>query len=114
MVVGVLVLASGALGVLIDLDHFLVARLRSGSWAALGGVVRDPLVAVTDQDAIFENGEVGKIPRLLSHVLLSGVLVGALALVEWRFALLAAVVLYVHLLSDLAADARELAGTGDL
>jgi hypothetical protein len=101
-----LVLVCGVLGVGIDADHFLVARIRTGSWAAVGRVVRDPRLPFTDQDAIFESDAVGRLPRLLSHVLIAGPLVAGIGLVDTRLALLAAVVLYFHLLCDLLADVR--------
>jgi len=101
---------AGAAGTLIDLDHFLLARIRAGDWRALQVILRDPSLAVLHQDEIFAEGEVGTLRRLLSHVLLSGALVGAFALlasasvVAVFWAILTAVVLYAHLLTDLAWD----------
>ncbi|WP_198665621.1 MULTISPECIES: hypothetical protein [Haloprofundus] len=56
------------------------------------------------QDEIFEDGEVGTLRRLLSHVVVVGVAVPALVLVSPALALLTAVVLYGHLLADLVWD----------
>jgi hypothetical protein len=96
------------LGVGIDFDHFLVARLNTGRWRALREVVREPRRAVLDQSNIFEEGEeVTKLQRLLSHVLLAGLLVVGLYPVSTYLATLSAVVLYVHVLSDLYQDVRD-------
>jgi hypothetical protein len=110
---------AAVLGVGIDFDHFLIARLNTGNWDALLGVVRNPRRAVFDQRDIFDEGEdVTRIQRLLSHVVLGGVLVAALYPLSAYAALLSAVVLYVHVLSDLYQDVRdeaeERAGPGRL
>lgn len=93
-----------ALGVGIDFDHFVVARLVGGDWAGLGRVLRNPLLPLTDPGAIFADDDLWAIQRLLSHVVIAGVLV--LALWQWDrpFALFSAAVLYAHLLSDLVWD----------
>ena len=104
----VAVLGSGILGVGIDLDHFLIARIRTGSWDSLSYVVREPVRALTDQRTIFDESDVGKIPRLLSHTILVGAIVGSLALVVPKWALLAGLVLYFHVLGDLLADFYQL------
>lgn len=99
---------AAVLGVGIDFDHFFVARINAGRWDALAGVVRNPRRAFLEQDAIFEDGEdVTKLQRLLSHVVIAGVLVAVLYPFLPYFALLSAVVLYVHLLSDLYRDVRD-------
>lgn len=97
---------AGAVGTLIDLDHFLLARLNTGDWRALGAILREPSIAVLRQDRIFAEGEVGALRRLLSHVVVTGLLVGALAPVAPSWAILTAVVLYFHVLADLAWDVR--------
>lgn len=89
---------------LIDLDHFLLARLRTGDWRALRAVLAEPSLALVGQDRIFAPGEVGTLRRLLSHHLLGGTLVAALAAVAPFWALLSAAVLYAHVLADLAWD----------
>ena len=102
------------MGTLIDLDHFVLARLNTGEWRALRAVLRAPSLAVFRQGRIFAEGEVGTLRRLLSHVLFGGALVGVLSLltsvgVLGAFpAILTAVVLYTHLLADLAWDVRHL------
>lgn len=98
-----------AVGVLIDLDHFLIARLRTGDWAALETCLASPRTAVIDQGGIFAPGDVGVLSRLLSHHLLGGLLVFALALASRPLAVLTAVVLYAHIVSDLVWDIRGIA-----
>ena len=99
-----LVASAAVVGTAIDLDHFAIARLRTGSWAALRRALASPRRALVDQDELFEPGAVGAFTRLLSHLLLGGLLVAALAAVPVTrpFAVAAAVVLWVHLVSDVA------------
>jgi hypothetical protein len=113
---------AAVLGVGIDVDHFLVARLNTGSWRALHGLAATPTRAFFAQDELFERGEVGVLDRLLSHVLIAGALVGGLLVVDalalapdslgidaTALAVVGGVVLYVHLLSDLVWDIHEAA-----
>jgi|GEM_PF-1678038 len=93
-----------AVGVGIDFDHFLVARLVSGDWLALARVLRNPLLPLTDPSGIFADDDLWAIQRLFSHVVIAGGLVGALWFWDQSFAVFTAVVLYAHLLSDLAWD----------
>lgn len=99
-----LVLFAGALGVAIDLDHFPIARYNSGSWAALRGCLRRPWIVLLDQSAIFEPREVRPLQRLLTHLVLGGLLVGALVPLDGLLAATAALVLYGHVLADLVHD----------
>jgi hypothetical protein len=93
------------LGVAIDFDHFLVARYNAGNWRALRACVTDPRRAFLAQDEIFESGEVWPLERLLSHAVLAGGLVAALLVAGLvGVAVVSAVVLYVHVLADLAWD----------
>ncbi|WP_224336090.1 hypothetical protein [Haloprofundus halobius] len=95
---------SAVVGVGIDFDHFLVARINTGGWRAARECLRNPMRVFAGQDDIFEHGEVGTLRRLLSHVVIVGVAVPLLALASPPLALLTAVVLYGHLLSDLVWD----------
>jgi hypothetical protein len=92
------------LGVLIDLDHFVVARLRAGDWRHLLECLRNPKRVFTDQENLF--GGIGEMAglRILSHVILGGVLTGLARRVSRPVALLTAAVLYVHVLADLLRD----------
>ncbi|MEF8840954.1 MAG: hypothetical protein V5A62_04940 [Haloarculaceae archaeon] len=104
---------AAVLGVGIDFDHFLVARFNTGNWDALVGAVRNPRRILFDQGDIFEEGEdVTKLQRLLSHAVLGGLLVAGLYPVLPYVAVLSAVVLYVHVLSDLYRDVRDEAEVG--
>lgn len=99
----VLVVSVGV-GVGIDVDHFAIARYNTGEWGALRNCLRDPTIVFVGQDEIFDPGEVGPLHRLLSHVLVGGVAVIAVAAVsiDWALVVLAAV--YTHLLADLIWD----------
>jgi hypothetical protein len=96
------------LSIFVDLDHFLLARYHAGDWSHLRRCVTDPVFAFTQQEQVFEGVDTRtlEIHRLLSHVLLGGLLVGALAVFEPVYALFTAVVLYVHVVADLLRDAK--------
>jgi hypothetical protein len=106
----VLLTVAAVVGVGIDVDHFLVAGLNTGDWGAVRRCIRSPALVFVDQGAIFEEGEVGVIRRLLSHVVLGGALVGLLAalaplpLLSPFLAGFVGLVLYFHLLADLLWD----------
>jgi hypothetical protein len=104
--IGLLSLAVAA-GVGIDVDHFLLARLNTGSWRAVGAVLRDPRLVVAGQDDIFEPTEVWRIQRLFSHVLIGTALVPPLYLLVRPVGVVVGVALYAHLLTDLVADVRD-------
>ncbi len=101
----VLVVTYAALvGTFVDLDHFLIARVRTGSWKSLRRSLADPRMALFEQDAIFETGAVGAWTRLGSHVVITVVLSGALLRPAPGLAFLTAAVLGVHIGCDLAWD----------
>jgi hypothetical protein len=102
-----LVVGVTLLGVFVDLDHFLIARVRTGNWNALVRCLRSPRVAFLDQDEIFEGDAVGAWPRLGTHVVITAALVTALAVVSPALALAAGVVLVVHIGCDVAYDVRR-------
>ncbi|EMA28953.1 hypothetical protein [Haloarcula japonica] len=91
-------------GVAIDFDHFAVARLETGDWAALRRCLRNPKIAVLDQEDIFDPQDLWPLQRLLSHHLIGGVVVFGLWLVSEPLALFTALVLYAHVLGDLVWD----------
>ena len=96
-----------ALGVFIDLDHFALAWLLAGSLDPLGRVLRAPWIAVTEPGSIFDTDDLGPYHRLISHVVIAGVLVPTVWLVVDPFVgVLSATVLYAHVLADLVADIR--------
>ena len=88
----------------VDLDHFLIARLKTGTWDAVRFCLRNPTAAVADQSRIFGHGDVGVLSRLLSHLLIIGVLAPSLSLASVQLAILTGVVLYVHLVTDVIWD----------
>nr|WP_193787533.1 hypothetical protein [Natronococcus amylolyticus] len=95
-------------GVAIDLDHFVIARFETGTWDALRFCLTNPVAAFTDQDRIFERGDVGALSRLLSHLLLAGLAVSGTALASAPLALVTGTVLYAHIVTDVAWDIRRL------
>ena len=102
-----LVAYAALLGTAIDLDHFLLARLRAGDWRHLRFAAGNPRAAFLDQDEIFEEGAVGALSRLLSHAVIGGLLVLGLLAVDQFLAVVSALVLYVHGVCDLIASVRE-------
>jgi hypothetical protein len=92
------------LSVFVDLDHFVLTRLRTGDWRHLRACLANPTDAFGDQDWVFEDVDDMEHERILSHVLLGGVLVGVLVLVWPPVAVFTAVVLYAHVLADLLRD----------
>lgn len=107
------VLYAALLGTFVDLDHFLIARLRTGSWDSLLACLRDPKMALLDQSRIFETGDVGRWTRLGSHLVITATVGTLLALVAPTLALVSIVVLGVHIGCDLAWDTwRRQAGSG--
>lgn len=106
---------AAGVGVLVDLDHFLIAWVNSGEPRAIRDGVADPRSLLLEQDALFEAGEVSKLERLLSHVLVVGVAVPAAWIVAPFLGVVTAAVLYAHVLADLVWDvARVRRGIDDL
>lgn len=93
-----------AVGVGIDADHFLVARLNRGDWKNVRRCLREPSLLLQGQTSIFDWGDLWRDQRLLSHLLIGGVLVvGAWPLHRyWAFG--TAVTVYTHLVADLYSD----------
>jgi hypothetical protein len=94
--------------VFVDLDHFLIARRMAGDWSNLRRAVSNPRVGLVDQEEVFVDVDEPRLRqyRLLSHLLVGGVLVAVLSQVESRLAVLAAVLLYAHVVADLLRDAE--------
>lgn len=103
---------AAAVGVGIDFDHFLVAWYKTGETRTIRYCLRNPRAVFLDQDSIFDADDLGKLDRLLSHLLIGGPLVVALWAFDPAVALLVAATLYVHVVADLIADIRELNATG--
>jgi len=92
------------LGVGIDFDHFLLARLNRGDWSNLRQCLWHPRRVVLDQQSIFAPGDLWRDQRLLSHTLIGGLLTGLLWPVAEFWAIVTAVTVYVHLVADLWSD----------
>ncbi|ADJ13603.1 hypothetical protein [Halalkalicoccus jeotgali] len=91
------------LSVFIDLDHFVIARLKTGSWSYLTRAVRHPIWAFTEQESVFPDVRM-KLERLTSHVLIGGALVLAFRPASRLLATFSAVVVYAHVLADLLRE----------
>lgn len=91
------------LSVFIDLDHFLIARAKTGDWSHLSRAVSDPVWAFTDQESVFPDVEI-VLERLATHVVIGGVLVALLRPVDRTLAAFSAVIVYAHLLADLLRE----------
>ncbi|MCU4718336.1 hypothetical protein [Halapricum hydrolyticum] len=96
-----------AIGVLVDLDHFLWARYNTGDWRALRYVLTNPVAALADQQSIFREHDLERLERLLSHVVIVGIAVPLTWWVEPDLGLVTGVTLYAHVLADLIEDVRE-------
>lgn len=95
-------------GVGIDFDHFALAWLNTGSAKNVRRVLTEPSLVVSDQAALFDDGDLTSPQRLLSHVLLSGAAVAALWLAGLDYwALVVGASLYVHVVADLYADTQH-------
>lgn len=109
-----LVAAGTVAGVAIDLDHFPIARLRSGDWRSARRVLANPLLVVTDPERIFEGVPLNALERLLTHVLLGGLAVSVAWLAWPALGVVLGVSLYVHIAADLGHDVWLLhRSTGD-
>ena len=94
-------------GVGIDFDHFLLAWYNTGNLTPVRRCLRDPRIVLLDQDAVFDDGSVGALNRLLSHVVIAGVAVPPLWLWRPYVAGLVGVSLYAHVLADLVSTTRR-------
>lgn len=103
----VIVAYTTAIGVGIDVDHFLIARYNTGEWRALEYLLSNPRRALADQSTIFDPEEIDAFERLLSHAVVVGVAVPATWLVDPALGLATGVTLYGHVLADLVADVRQ-------
>lgn len=98
------------LSVFVDLDHFVIARGMRGDWSNLRRAVSNPRVGLVEQERVFVGVDEPRLRqyRLLSHLLVGGVLVALTARLDGRLAVLVAVLLYVHVVADLVRDAELL------
>lgn len=96
------------LSVIVDLDHFLIARAMQGDWSNLRRAVSNPRVGLIEQERVFaDTDEVAlRQYRLLSHLLVGGALVAVCTRVDDGLAVLVAVLLYAHVVADVVRDAE--------
>jgi len=95
-----LLVSSGLVGILVDLDHFLILRYRQGSWKSLFNVFQSPFKAFTTFDAIPEVSFREKMP--LHSIQLSALLLVYLYFQKRILGVLTFIVL-LHILSDVYA-----------
>lgn len=93
-----------AVSVLVDLDHFLITRVRVGDWRHLRRVLANPAGALWDQAWIFDEDDLTGPDRLLTHALLGGALVAAWWPVAPPLSVFTALVIAVHVLADVLRD----------
>lgn len=102
---------AAAIGVGVDLDHFLIAWLNTGEPRALRYGLRNPRALLVDQAELFADDEITSHERLLSHAVVIGVAVPAAWAVDGFLGLVTAVVLYGHVFTDLVWEVyRERTG----
>lgn len=104
----IVVLYSGFVGVFIDLDHFLISRVKTGNWTALLNCIQTPIQSLFYQKGIFREGEVEPSERIVSHLVIIGGGVSILWFISKYWAFVSLVVLYMHLLTDSIADTFDL------
>lgn len=93
-----------AVSVLIDLDHFLLARAYAGDWRHLRRALADPARALWDQAWVLEGLEDLERARLATHAVVGAGLLGGLWLVARDLATFTAVLLVAHVVADLLRD----------
>lgn len=93
-----------AVSVLVDLDHFLIARLYADDWTHLRRVLSDPLRALWDQNWVLEGIEDLERERLVSHAVVGTALVAGLWPIRPDLATFTAVLLAAHVLADVLRD----------
>lgn len=94
------------LSVFIDLDHFVLARRISGNWACLFEALSHPKRVIVSPGWLFEDLDM-KLDRLLSHVVIGGVLTLGSLIVAPFLAAFTALIVYTHVLCDLLHDTNR-------
>lgn len=99
-----------AAGTLVDLDHFLIARYRTGNWKALSKVVENPIYYLKNQSKIFSSQSVKRTDRSTTHfvqlvfanmisvVLGTGYWSASFSFIGW--------IILIHMISDFYSDVR--------
>jgi hypothetical protein len=79
-----------------------------GDWSNLRRAVTNPRVGLVEQEQVFADVDEPRLRqyRLLSHLLIGGVLIVAASVLAVRLGVLVAVFLYAHVVADLVRDAE--------
>ncbi|MEM4780197.1 MAG: hypothetical protein QXG03_01320 [Halalkalicoccus sp.] len=93
------------LSVFIDLDHFLIARLKTGGWSYFTRAASDPVWAFTEQEQVFPDVDM-MVERLVSHVLIGGTLYRLFRPVSRLLSVFSAIVVSAHVLADVLRELR--------
>lgn len=93
------------LSVFIDLDHFLIARAKTGDWSHFTKAMGSPAWAFREQEQVFPDLEI-RLERLVSHALIGSVLVRLLRQMSRTLGAFSAVVLAAHVLADVLRELR--------
>jgi hypothetical protein len=99
-----LVVYGVALSVFVDLDHFVIARARTGDWSHLRAVLADPRNGIRGQEWVFADVEGMARQRLASHLILGALLVTGLRRRSPLLAAYTGIVLAAHVICDLLRD----------
>lgn len=91
------------LSVFIDLDHFVIARYKTGNWKWLFEALTHPRQAFTAPEWLFEDARMTS-ERLLSHAVIGGVLTLLSFAITPFLAVFTPVVVYTHVVCDLLRD----------
>lgn len=96
-----------AIGVFMDLDHFLLAWSGSGDFVELRRAFRNPVDAFTNAEKIFERGVFTPRARFLSHFTILYTATGLSLLVSVELAAFTAAIITLHILADICVHLRE-------
>lgn len=91
------------LSVFIDLDHFPIARAKTGGWSHFTRAVRHPVWALTDQSKVFPDVEMA-LERLVSHVVIGGVLTVLVRPINRIVSTFSAAIICAHILADVLRE----------
>ncbi|MFB6144421.1 MAG: hypothetical protein ABEJ98_03875 [Candidatus Nanohaloarchaea archaeon] len=95
-------------GTLIDLDHFVLARLNTGNWKRLQNALRQPGTAFTDGKEVMQETITSR-QRYLSHLTLLFASTGSVFLIAGvKAAVLTFSVISLHICCDLYVSFKKL------
>jgi hypothetical protein len=94
-----------AVGTLIDLDHFVLERYRSGTWSELKKAIENPQEIITDNASVRDPAITSK-DRYISHLMILWA-AQFLLFFSAELGLFTVSMIGIHILSDLYASARD-------